>query len=61
MTKEELLQSQSLDQILTSGYLTALFQPIISLKNNLVYGYEALIRGHLNSHLHVNKHPKLPP
>ncbi|MDQ7072357.1 MAG: EAL domain-containing protein [Gammaproteobacteria bacterium] len=32
--------------------LTPLFQPIVSLKENIIYGYEALIRGPSNSPLH---------
>lgn len=52
MTKEELLQSQTLEQILEQGSLTPLFQPIVCLKHNKIYGYEALIRGPSDSCLH---------
>jgi len=52
MTKEELLQGQSLEEILASASLTPLFQPIVSLKENIIYGYEALIRGPSDSQLH---------
>ena len=52
MTKEELIQAQSLNDILASASLTPLFQPIVSLKENTIYGYEALIRGPSNSTLH---------
>jgi diguanylate cyclase (GGDEF)-like protein len=52
MTKEELLLSQTLEQILEQGSLTPLFQPIVSLKHNKIYGYEALIRGPSDSRLH---------
>ncbi len=52
MTKEELLQGISLDQILETSALTPLFQPIVSLKKNKIYGYEALIRGPSDSILH---------
>ena len=52
MTKEELLQSQSLEEILETASLTPLFQPIVSIKENKIYGYEALIRGPSNGPLH---------
>lgn len=52
MTKEELLQGQTLNEILSLAALTPLFQPIISLKKNKIYGYEALIRGPSDSGLH---------
>lgn len=45
MTKEELLQFKSLQDILLSADLTPLFQPIVSMKTHEIYGYEALIRG----------------
>jgi len=51
MTQEE-LQSITLEQILEQGSLTPLFQPIICLKHNKIYGYEALIRGPSDSCLH---------
>ena len=52
MTKEELQQAQSLEHILATASLTPLFQPIVSIKKNKIYGYEALIRGPSNSPLH---------
>jgi diguanylate cyclase (GGDEF)-like protein len=52
MTKEELLQGQALHKILETAALIPLFQPIISLKKNKIYGYEALIRGPSDSGLH---------
>jgi len=52
MTKEEFLQGQSLEEILASASLTPLFQPIVSLKENTIYGYEALIRGPSDGPLH---------
>ena len=52
MTNEEALQFQSLEDILLTSSLTPLFQPIVSLKKNTIYGYEALIRGPSNSPLH---------
>ncbi|PCJ32430.1 MAG: diguanylate phosphodiesterase [Gammaproteobacteria bacterium] len=52
MTKDEYLQSQSLDEILANAALTPLFQPIVSMKENKIYAYEALIRGPSNSALH---------
>jgi len=52
MTQEEVQQGQSLEHILATASLTPLFQPIVSLKENKIYGYEALIRGPSNSPLH---------
>jgi EAL domain-containing protein (putative c-di-GMP-specific phosphodiesterase class I)/GGDEF domain-containing protein len=52
MTNEELKQGQSLDEILETGAISTVFQPIVSLKNNTIYGYEALSRGPSNSPLH---------
>ena len=52
MTKEELLHYQTLTHILATSSLTPVFQPIISLKDNKIYGYEGLIRGPSNSPLH---------
>lgn len=52
MTKEELLQFSSLEDILATAALTPIFQPIVSLKNQQIYGYEALIRGPSDSVLH---------
>ena len=52
MTNEEFKQGQSLDEILASGAISTLFQPIVSLKNNTIYGYEALSRGPSDSPLH---------
>lgn len=52
MTKEELRHFHSLEEILSQGTLTPLFQPIVSLQHQQVLGYEALIRGPSNSPLH---------
>ncbi len=52
MTDEELKQGQSLDEILAVGAISTLFQPIVSLKDNTIYGYEALSRGPSDSPLH---------
>jgi len=52
MTKLELSHAQSLDEILEKSLVTPVFQPIISLKSNTIYGYEGLIRGPSNSPLH---------
>jgi len=52
MTKQELSHAKLLDEILEKSLLSAVFQPIISLKNNTIYGYEGLIRGPSNSPLH---------
>jgi len=52
MTKLEQSHAQSLNEILEKSLLTPVFQPIISLKNNAIYGYEGLIRGPSNSPLH---------
>lgn len=52
MTKEEYVQYESLDDILQNATLTPMFQPIISTRENKIYGYEALIRGPSNSPLH---------
>ncbi len=49
---EHILRSETLAQILTTASLTPLFQPIVSLKENRIYGYEALIRGPSDSLLH---------
>ncbi len=45
-------QSAKLQQILAQGDLTTLFQPIVSLSERRVLGYEALSRGPSNSSLH---------
>lgn len=42
---------KELDKILISGDVITVFQPIISLKDGTVIGYEALTRGPKNSHL----------
>tara|TARA_R110002049_G_scaffold37043_2_gene117200 strand:- start:890 stop:2779 length:1890 start_codon:yes stop_codon:yes gene_type:complete len=52
MTKDEYTQYQSLDDILQNARLTPMFQPIVSMKENKIYGYEALIRGPSDSPLH---------
>lgn len=44
---------RALDDILERRLLTPLFQPIVALKNNSIYGYEALIRGPSDSPLHA--------
>lgn len=49
------LQTQ-LDDILERGKLSALFQPIVSLSRQEIYGYEGLIRGPSNSSLHAPTH-----
>lgn len=52
MNLDEYTQYQLLDEILQNALLTPMFQPIISMKENKIYGYEALIRGPSNSPLH---------
>lgn len=52
MTQEELLKFKSLEEILSTAALTPMFQPIVSLQNKQIYGYEALIRGPSDSLLH---------
>jgi len=52
MSQDELIQTQSLEEILATAALTPIFQPIVSLKNHQIYGYEALIRGPSNNPLH---------
>lgn len=52
MTKQELRHFQSLEDILSHGSLTPLFQPIVSLQHQQIYGFEALIRGPSASPLH---------
>ncbi len=52
MTNEEIRQGRSLDEILATSAISTLFQPIISLKTNTIYGYEALSRGPSDSPLH---------
>ncbi|OZI60944.1 EAL domain-containing protein [Bordetella genomosp. 11] len=42
-----------LDEILRSGRLVPLFQPVIDLANGRVYGYESLIRGPSDTDLHM--------
>ncbi|GAB3394753.1 bifunctional diguanylate cyclase/phosphodiesterase [Azotobacter armeniacus] len=46
-------QLSALDLILARGTLTTLFQPILSLSEQRVHGYEALSRGPSNSPLHA--------
>lgn len=43
---------QALQEILEKQLLTPLFQPVVSLRENAVHGYEALIRGPSDSPLH---------
>ncbi|MHB1369589.1 MAG: EAL domain-containing protein, partial [Pseudomonadaceae bacterium] len=45
-------QLDTLDRILAHGDITTLFQPIVSLSERRVLGYEALSRGPSNSALH---------
>lgn len=67
MTQEELRHYHSLEEILRLGSLTPLFQPIVSLQHQQIYGYEALIRGPSASPLHspinlfntANRHGRL--
>jgi len=46
-------QLSALDQILARGNLNTLFQPILSLSERTIHGYEALTRGPSNSPLHA--------
>mgnify|MGYP003344753134 CR=1 FL=1 len=41
-------QLSTLDNILAHGDITSLFQPIVSLSQRRVLGYEALTRGPIN-------------
>lgn len=52
MEKNVTTQLELLNQIMASKNLTPLFQPIISLKTQEIFGYEALIRGPSDSPLH---------
>jgi EAL domain-containing protein (putative c-di-GMP-specific phosphodiesterase class I)/GGDEF domain-containing protein len=52
MKQETPPQNHTIEHIIHNGLLTPLFQPIINLKKNKIYGYEALIRGPSNSPLH---------
>ncbi|PHS69998.1 MAG: diguanylate phosphodiesterase [Methylophaga sp.] len=52
MTEEEFLKYKSLEEILETAALTPLFQPIVSIRENKIYGYEALIRGPSDGPLH---------
>jgi len=52
MTELEASLEQSLHNILKNSSITPVFQPIISLANNAIHGYEGLIRGPSNSPLH---------
>lgn len=52
MTDEEIKQGQTLNSILANASITTLFQPIVSLKDNTIFGYEALSRGPSDSMLH---------
>jgi EAL domain-containing protein (putative c-di-GMP-specific phosphodiesterase class I)/GGDEF domain-containing protein len=45
-------QLSALDTILTQGSLQSLFQPIVSMSERRILGYEALSRGPSNSSLH---------
>ncbi|MEW6352711.1 MAG: GGDEF domain-containing protein [Pseudomonadota bacterium] len=44
---------KALDAVLEKRLLTPLFQPIITLRDNAIYGYEALIRGPSDGPLHA--------
>jgi EAL domain-containing protein (putative c-di-GMP-specific phosphodiesterase class I)/GGDEF domain-containing protein len=46
-------QLSALDKILAHGDLNTLFQPILCLSEQRIYGYEALTRGPSNSPLHA--------
>ena len=46
------LSEHSLDIIIQEKKLTVHFQPIIENNARNIFGYEALIRGPLNSHFH---------
>lgn len=67
MTQEELRYFDSLEDILSQGSLTPLFQPIVCLNQQQIFGYEALIRGPSDGPLHspvnlfntANKHGRL--
>ncbi|HEC74933.1 MAG TPA: GGDEF domain-containing protein [Methylophaga aminisulfidivorans] len=52
MTQEEAHHYNLLQEILSQGRLTALFQPIVSLVDRKIFGYEGLIRGPSDSPLH---------
>lgn len=52
MTELENNQLASLNYILDNAALTPIFQPIVSLQESRIYGYEALIRGPSDSILH---------
>ena len=52
MNNDDHIQYLTLDEILSTASLTPLFQPIVSIKENKIYGYEALIRGPSDSPLH---------
>jgi EAL domain-containing protein (putative c-di-GMP-specific phosphodiesterase class I)/GGDEF domain-containing protein/CBS domain-containing protein len=42
-----------LHEVITHRQLSPLFQPVIDLKNNIIFGHEGLIRGPVNSDLHA--------
>ena len=46
-------QLSALESILAHGDLHSLFQPIVSLSEQRIFGYEALSRGPSNSPLHA--------
>ena len=48
---EQTRYSLTIEQFLEGGLLVPLFQPIVSLGNEAVYGYEGTIRGPVGSHL----------
>lgn len=43
----------ALEAVLRDETLTPLFQPIVDIRSQKVLGYEALIRGPVNTHLHM--------
>lgn len=47
------IRKEELMRILQKGDITTVFQPIVSLRNGTVYGYEALTRGPIDSVLHL--------
>ncbi len=52
-TEAHWAQAKTLHDIMEQRLLTALFQPIVAFPDNLIYGYEALIRGPSDSVLHT--------
>ncbi len=46
---------EEIDKILTGNELFPVFQPVVSLENGDIFGYEALTRTESNSVLHFSK------